>query len=733
MKSIKSILENQVKVFNGISKSETFKTMPEATYIPFTDASKVFAFEGIIDNAKDVFGPHGGIYMNLYTSPTTKATILSKSRDGHKFFQNLNFIDIPFETVLSAIRERTLYVSGSNGKTSRDGTTSLALISSTVASDVLINRIKDPKKFNIPLSIIKATFEEISSEFRNIVDERKQLIYNPEERSYIGDGYNIALNAIATTVDRDPTMLKAYSELMTKCQEQGVDITESYKTNFPEKVIDSNTGLELKLDSGLRIHAAPFAEAKAIAFKNSKAPALFIDGFLGDQQSGVFMKYFKEFVRKLLTVKDPSNNFYMFSKHNPNGIDTPIFFYNRNSSAITNFFEELNTMVTVSVKDTKTGEIISETIKPRIIFLHSEELSRESYKDLTDIFGSNVIDLDGYRRLITDTARTFLTEEKAKNQNGIPFDVEYLKVNLTNYPVMGNNEGVPSIIADRIKYNITVESELTVNTVTSVTPFETKIEDMMIDCTFDGGMVFVKPLNESHKNKTNEKKAILKENLKAYSKNSVEYEKAKRNMDMYDTSTITPVFTYRTEDEFEMLFDLYEDAQGIFESVHVHGVMGGGNTTLFKVFDLFREKVDARFKEVFNSMENLNPKMREKYTEFANTIVESIFRGYFRTYSILLREDEEAMLEIIERYKTEFKDDMISTYNIIFGEFDNKTLESTRTTVDTFQAMLDVVMDMLYTKRVRVQREKEVVMMDRDFNDKSAIKIARTMEEYYTK
>lgn len=730
MKPIENLLQQQRELYQSLEIKNDI-TMPEATYIPFNDAYKVYALEGIIDNAKDVFGPYGGIYMNLYTSPTTKQTVLSKSSDGHKYFQNLNFLQVPTESLLAVIRERTLYVSGSNGKTSRDGTTSLAMIAATVSSDLLLNRLKNPGEFIVPSSIIKATLETISVEFRKLVDAKKELIYDEDNCSYVEGGFDAAVNAISTTVDRNPIIVDAYRRLMISCMEKGINIAESTKPNFPERVIDGQPGFDLRLDSGLKVFASSLEKTKASAFRESTAPIFFLDGFMGDHNAAPFIPKIKKFIVELLNTIDPDNGFYMFSKHNPNGIEPPIFFYNRSPECLKKLFEEIRDYVSVTIKDPSTGQVFSETISPRFIFLESEDTSKESYTDLLDIFNESVIGLDGYRRLISDSARKFLNESTFEAQSGVPFENEISKVKLPNIFEL-NAAGDMSI--KRIKYNQSIIDDLKLDSVTGEETVTVNIKDTLATCTFDGGNMFIRPVKDLHKQRIQIKKDKLMDDLKNYSKSTSEYEVVKGNLNMYSTATLTPIITTKTEDEYEFMYDVYQDAQGIFESVHVHGVMGGGNTTLFKVMDDLIAKVNFELDVIYGDMivkKGLNQAVKDKYMEFANKVLDSIIRGYTRTYKILLRADEKSIIDIIDSYRTIYKEDSTTTFNIIFGNFDKGTLESTRTTVDTFQAALDVMLDLLSTKRIRVQKEAETVTMSRDFSSSGSIYVAKSMNDYY--
>lgn len=731
MKPIENILKQQKELYEGLNIKNDV-TMPEATYIPFTDPYKVYALEGIIDNAKDVFGPYGGIYMNLYTSPTTKQTVLSKSKDGHKYFQNLNFLQVPNESLLAVIRERTLYVSGSNGKTSRDGTTSLAMISATTGSDLLLNKIANPSAFVIPSSIINATMETISVEFRKLVDARKNLIYIEDSCDYVEGGFDAALNAISTTVDRNPVIVDAYKKLMLECKEKNINIAESSKPNFPERVIDGNIGFELRLDSGLKVYAGSLEKTKASAFRESTAPIFFLDGFMGDHNAQPFLQKFKKFMRDLLTIKDPENNFYMFSKYNPNNIDPPIFFYNRSPECLKRFFEEMRSYIKVSVKNPTTGEIFEETISPRFIFLESEDTSKESYTDLLDIFHYSTVGLDGFRRLISDEARKFMTPELITSQNGVPFENEISKVNLPNNLICISEKG--ELTVSRVDYDQSISDDLRTDSVRSVTARTFNLYDTLATCTFDGGHMFIRPVTDEQKVIIQAKKDRLTHDLKNYSKSTSEYESVKANMNMYNTATITPIITTKTEDEYEIIYDVYQDAQGIFESVHIHGVMGGGNTTLFKVMDDLVKNVNEELESTYKHLEEhkgLSKMVKDKYMNFANMVLESIIRGYSRTYKILLRADDDQLVSLIDSYRTLYKEDYTTTYNIIFGNFDKGTLESTRTTVDTFQAALDVMLDLLSSKRIRVQKEAETVTMSRDFNPNDSFYITRSMKEFY--
>lgn len=731
--SFKQMLENQKEVFELIPTKYN-KDIAQATYVPYSDASKIYALEGILNQASDVFGPYGGIYTELYTNNHTKQIMMVKSKDGHRFFESLDFIDTYALNTLCNIREKTLYVSGSKGKTSRDGTTSLALVSSALSSDVLTNRLVNRQKYIVPSFIISATLETISAEFRKLVDARKKLVYIPGE-GYVEGGFDAALNAIATTVDRNYMFVNAYKKLMEECIEQGIDITESSVTTIPERSTteDGNSNFELKLDAGLRMAGSAFEQNKVYSLKDEKAPIFILDGFSGDELNNIFVPEFKKWMKDLLLVMD-ENNVPLFSAHNPNGLKPPVFFYNRSTDGVKQLFEEMEKYVTIKIK-LGTGETVEETIKPKFIFLQSEDISKESYTDFLEIFKESVIPLNGMRRHMLEVSRSFLTEEEIAVQGTVPYSNQVAKARskfTSKEEVLFYNVEAKTLSFKMNNYKYDRDrDEIKENTIDNITVENRNLRELVATVSFDGSTVYVKSDSDKHNTRITGKRESIKENLKGYSIHSAEYEAAKELLNMYNTATITPKFYVKTEDEYGILVDLFQDAQGIFQSVHIHGVLSGGNTTMLKVWEQLKENTLNTINEQFSASEGLSEINRDKYVTFTEAILESVYRAYYRVYKILTQEEDETVLDKCEKYATIYKDDPTISYDLILGTFNHKALESTRTTVDTFQAALDVLSDMLNIKRVRIQKESEAIAMTTDFVDGSEVKVSRDMTLYY--
>lgn len=726
------LIKSQKDAFNQI-QIKYDKDIPQATYVPYSDASKVFALEGILNHASDVFGPYGGIYTELYTNNNNKEVMLVKSSDGHRFFNSLDFIETFVENTLCNIREKTLYVSGSKGKTSRDGTTSLALISSALSSDVLVNRLATPELYRVPSFIINATLEAISVEFRKLVDVRKKLVYIPGE-GYVENGFDSVLNAIATTVDRNMLFVNAYKKLMNECIENGIDITESSVLSMPERRTSEtgNTDFNLKLDSGLRLAGSSFEQNKVYSLTEERAPVFFLDGFIGDQLNDIFKSKFKKWIADMLVTAD-ENGTPLFSQHNPNGLKPPIFFYNRSTDGIKDVMTEMEKYVNIKVKLTN-GSVVEETIKPKFIFLQSEDLSRESYNDVLDIFEEAVVDFNGMRRHMMDVSRSLMTDMERDIQGNVPYTDQIKKARVLFdkeftllHPI---EKGTLNTKISTYKYSLDKDANKE-DTIEELGFKEININEIVATVSFDGSTVYIKSDNPTHDKRIKEKRANIQENLKGYSLHSAEYEAAKGLLGMYNTATITPQFFVKTEDEYGILYDVYQDAQGIFESVHVHGVLSGGNTTMLKVWeDLFNNTMESVTK-TYDTTTDLSPINKERYIKFTESILHSVFRAYYRVYKILIKESDEVVLDRCKLYATEYKDDPTVSFDIGLGTFNHKVLESTRTTVDTFQASLDILYDMLNIKRVRIQKESEAIAMTTDFVDGKEIKVSRDMVVYY--
>ena len=58
--------------------------------------------------------------------------------------------------------------------------------------------------------------------------------------------------------------------------------------------------------------------------------------------------------------------------------------------------------------------------------------------------------------------------------------------------------------------------------------------------------------------------------------------------------------------------------------------------------------------------------------------------------------------EIIEKYKTTYRDDTKMTYNVITGFYSDKIIEAARTTLDVFSCSLSIAKDMMLIDRCSI-------------------------------
>ena len=742
MKKLKEIREakkvNYAKLTNnGKNPNVKRKEMALATYVEFTDPAKIYAMDNIYDHAEAVFGPYGGIYGEVFQNPQTNATILKKSKDGHAYFNSLAFTSRFVETVLATIREKTLYVSGHEGKTSRDGTTSLALLASATSKDLLIKRMINPTKYKVPSSVVKFTIDAIDANFRKIVDDNKNMVYDPITTSYTEDGFKNAINAISTTVDGNPLFIDAFANLMTECQAKGVDLTSSYKVSYQEKHIGEETTCKLKLNVGIRMDAAPLVQSKASSVIDYTAPVFILDGHMGDYCHMPFQKAFTLWLKELLTTKD-ENGFYLFSKYNPNGLKPPVFLYNRSTDKTMRMFADLEKYVSFPLKDVDGKEII-ETVSPKFIFMESEDTSKEQYGIFTEIFSDSVISLNGLRRYILDEARKTMDHEASTvDTENIPTMSEVNKIDVTKF-LPTNTIGILhrglTLDLPSIEYDASVAQDIKTDSIISATIKTVRLDEVISTVAFDGSTLFVTPESSSYDMVIKAQREKLTNSIANYSRNSIEFDGVSKILNMFNTATITPSFTYKTEDEFTKLFDLYQDAQGVFESVHNHGVMAGGNVTALRYMDELYDSTLEMVKTNYKAT-GMSNSVSDKYIKFCEHVLDSIYMGYSEVYKTLLQEDcVDIEIDILQGSHKLKDGSNLWSYNITTAKWERAILESTRSTVDIFSSTMEVLSDMIMVKRVKINDERDVREIRSDFASlENGIVVhpitAKTMEVY---
>ena len=757
-----------------------------SNYIDLTDPMKLFSARNILAQAKSVYGPYGGTYIKIFLQQISNATIVNKSKDGHVFFNSLGFDERPIENLMGIIREKTLYVSGDEGKTSRDGTTSLALLSTAVSSDMLIDKILEettnPKNIDrahmynqVPSRVINAVTTVIDERFRVLVDAKKTDVYDPTRAKYIDivdsngvvqSGLKAAASAISTTVDGNPVLLNPYIKLMQTCEERGIDITACHKAEFPTKIVSDVESFEMGIKTGLKVNASNMDMNKPYSCVDNHAPTFILNGYIGD---GISLEYIGPEITRIFSSilgTHDENGGLVYDPANDNSLNSPVIMFNKANDEILKVYKTLSTYVPIPPinNEGKSPGYVS----PVFIVLDGNEDAEAAYNQLLALCDPFVIDLNSIRRMVYDVIRNssvifeseIVLAHNKKVEEGKPgeygniikpaettldINEELTLLKISNHPEIISNirevlrlvfnynvqNGVPTLTVPKLSYiengRGSGNEYITTNTITSFGVKNINIwEDSLAYVSFTGHQAFIQPRYSDFNIVREQLRAKIVPGLDHLTPGTEDHKSLTKLISMFNSAALTPIFRYKTEDNYTSLYNLYEDAQGILESIHVHGVMPGGNTTLFKVYDELVIDVRSYLTDMFKG--NVSDIAVEIYVNFGMKLLKSIYVGYAEVYGLLMNkslvEDKEELATSLRHLsKLNTPDTMLEMYNIVMMEYSKKILESTRTTVDVFSAMISYVQDMLIVKKVAVNKETDIRSTNNEFNIKGGRRI----------
>ena len=150
--------------------------------------------------------------------------------------------------------------------------------------------------------------------------------------------------------------------------------------------------------------------------------------------------------------------------------------------------------------------------------------------------------------------------------------------------------------------------------------------------------------------------------------------------------------------------NLWDDALGVFTSVHAFGVMPGANTWFIKRYDVFEEKFESNLIHVLRQIVK-NEELVKTYVKHGMALTKCIFDAYLEAYSYL---DRNGYNERIHDYAAEQgHEDLFKVYNVITGVYDSTVLEATRTTADVFIGAIAVAFDLIELKRIGIESYNE--------------------------
>lgn len=656
---------------------------------------KIHILDTIINQASAVFGPYGGIYGELKSIEMMGGQQLTeggyeKSKDGHSFFNSLELGNKYSQTIMKSIQQMTKYVAGYEGDTSRDGTTSLAIVGCSGARNLLARTIdKDP----IPSTIQNKIFDSILYFGSSLIEKHKVPVYDKENTCYTENGFNRALNAIKTTVDANPLFVEPFEKLMQESSDKGYSLINCHLSN-PNN-IEGLAGLEIKANAGIRFRATNLDTNNSGGFYNHTSYTFVLDGYISSEHRDIYVYHLKNWLKTICSLRDEQGLLFV-----PGRYDVPLIIITRTPDYLEKVYKQIQQE---GITVTSNGQ--QHTIKPRFMLGNNTESFQVYFDDMLQVFHETRIDLNAINRYIRDNKTT---SDEVDPNLGVAPSVKQTELDLkTLFPHIVSRNGkilfsitVPEpndVYDEDIPDNVEQQAKYVLNGERIFDP-----SYVLISANYDGQSLSLVPPNADVVSRANEHRNMLLEQKKTLSDYALEDNAIKERLSFFSSMTIKPYISARSKDEYAQMYSIYEDALGVFQSIHKHGVMPGGNIFILKYADELRTSVREEMEHKFAEYpEN----KRKSYLEFADTVVNSLIDGYWDSLALLTQGDFELVENEFKTNIDKLKEDTLLSYDLVTGTWNNEIVEASRTTADVFASTLTMMKDMLQLKRVKLNTE----------------------------
>lgn len=704
----REVLSTMIKENSSLDEKVRKPSVMNSNFANLSDAVKIYVMDTITDMAKDVFGPYGGIYGALKylpvpgKQPSPEDATYIKSKDGHGFFQQIAFRSHYAVTIMKAIQQITKFISGYEDKTSRDGTTSLAMLASIMTKNMIINGNDAYDYKKIPSTIMKEMEEVLKFVGTKLIDDYRTPIYKDAKYLMIGDksGKEFLIDALKTTTENHPCVAE-FARIIDECEENGYDINNMFLA-APEAEV-GDPAIELKVDTGVQLKGGHLSQNISGGFEDHKSYVFTMDGFVRPENAEIFMDKFLKWLEILCGTTLPNGTFLFDGKYN---LDAPVIFVTRTPQYMEHFYKKIH-IEGIDVMNTVNGQVLKLNIKPKIMLAYNTENNTIFYNDIMEVFGKtriNITDIDRYigvhgSELRKTSDGSVLPRDKKENPEILQFfpKVVYNKEKSDwefHYTKPEFSNAVDLSVSANTRYKDDKELELE--------PSSHIVDgsDILIRTSYDGNYIMLAPTNKDQMDRINEYKEKLESMKKAYSSNAIIDDSIVERLNRFCGLFLNTKIISRSDDEYELLMSLYEDVLGVFQSGHNYGVMPGANTFFLKKRHEFFEFLD---KVLEGQFVECSEDYKKRYCEITREMAKSIITAYEEMYTYIDRYD---WAENIYEYPRSHRD-LLDVFNVNDGEWRRNILEAARTTRDVFFGALTIAFDMMRLKRIRVNTISE--------------------------
>lgn len=670
---------------------------PMTNFVELQPLTKINILDTIIEKSKSVFGPYGGLYGEIEADTMVgqnrvKEGHYIKSKDGHNFFKSLSFSSKYSQTVMTAVQQLTKYIAGYEGDTSRDGTTSLSIVGCNVAKELLALRLGKPE---IPSTIHNIVFDIVRSVGTSAIEKCALPVYDADKAEYLNGGFEKIINAINTTVDKNPIYASAFGDLMNKCVSNHYDVLNAmagvpnYRHGAPRINIEFKAGVKFRGESLNSNVAGGFKEYKTMTFV--------LDGLITAPNRDVFVLAFQKWVRDLISTNLTDDGKSRFGKYGD--LEAPLFIITKKPPYLESIYQNM-TLNGIQVKYAN-GE--SEIIKPRFMLAIETEMFEVFFNDIRSVFPEMFIDLK--------KINSYISAKKTTKEDMLPSGVrahaKQTEVDISScFPrkSTGSNEFTISI-----PYTIEPEDIDMPENVEQVAKFDQleevsfSVDKAMFESNWDGMSISLAPYDNELIHRTREYREKIQKLADSYGDTAMESNELVQRLEFFSGVTLKPTIYFRGEDEGKQMFDLYEDALGVFVSVHKFGVMPGANLFILKAEEEIYDRVMDAFSEELDKR-NVAEVKRKKYIEFADDLMRAVANGYKNSLHVLSPDDADRIItDIATTYNLERGDgSIIDSFDIVTGQWTDTVVEAAKTTAEVFAGAVSIAKDMLELRTIRV-------------------------------
>lgn len=683
------------------------------------DNVTINALDDVIESSKLVYGPYGGWYGesigSIELQDVSDDMIFAKSKDGHSYLMAQRYDHTVDDAILTMIKQYTKFISEfRNTKSSKDGTTSLAILSASLAKSVLMARVnnrKDKDKYmQVPLSVESYMFNVLSEEGTKLVDKYRYKTYEPSTREYTENGFEYNLSAIKTTVDNNPLLVNGFEELMKKVQADDIDVTSAFIGQVAQRRGDSSFEIEVK--QGIKMRAEPLNNAFS-SFSERLSPVFILQGNISAEHKEIFERAFTKWLKTLINQVNPVNGKSFFDPTDDYRLfGQPMFLMTAPNGVLKDIIFELHkTGIKIDNTQDQSGARLS--VKPLFMHLYTDNIFADRYTDIKEILGDNVIDLGMIDKFIASEAIKngvkYTDQVKGTKIESVPADKVY-EADFYMFPTIDFLELV-ALRHKPLKFTKTwddykdFESNYTNGNMVEIDKSaeikEFSSEKFLCINSYDGNSYYLAPTEEEQIATMKAVKQKLDKEVKETKSSLSRDENFIRRVEALSSFSIYPVIYARTNDEATLMQTLYEDAIGVFASVHVHGVMPGGNIGFIKFFNEFSTNVFERVSEEF--AKPMNIKENHRYMKFLKVLLTSIKYAYGELFINLFPSRDEGLQRLadLRTFNKKNPDKFILAYDIIRGEYNNRVFEAAQTTIDNFYCALSFTKDLLDLKTIK--------------------------------